>query len=111
MNTVYLLLIILLLVYAWSESLRMRDIVITHCNYLCREGDLQLLDQTVAMVSISLKKTGKKSLGVLRKYQFEVSENGVDRIPGFVTMLGDTVFESYLEGEDGINIFHQSKLH
>ena len=111
MDFIFLILIILIVVFIWFESLRVREIVIEHCKHLCREANLQLLDQTVALVSLSLKRTGKGSVALLRKYQFEVSENGIDRVSGFVTLLGSRIIETRLEGPEGINTFHQSKLH
>ena len=111
MDFIFLILIILIVVFIWFESLRIRELVIAHCKHLCREANLQLLDQTVALVSLSLKRTGKGSVALLRKYQFEVSENGVDRVSGFVTLLGSRIIETRLEGPEGINTFHQSKLH
>lgn len=107
-ETIFLLVAILLVVYIWFESLRLREFVIKHCNHLCQESDLQMLDQTVALISLSLKKTSNGGLALKRKYQFEVSGNGVDRFPGYITLFGSSIIESRLEGPQGQNIFHQS---
>ena len=107
-DNVGLLVIVVALSTIWYESLRLREMAIRHCHILCRESNLQLLDQTVSLVSIKLKRADSGSLKFLRKYQFEVSENGVDKYSGFITMLGNRIIESRLEGPDGQNIFHQS---
>jgi Protein of unknown function (DUF3301) len=109
MDIIFLLLTILVVSVVWFESLRIREYVIKHCNQLCRETDLQLLDQTVSLISLSLKRANNGGMSILRKYQFEVSENGVDRYSGYVTLLGKRIIESHLEGPQGINTFHQSK--
>ena len=109
MDTILLLLAILLVVIIWFESLRVRELVIKHCNHLCRETNLQLLDQTVSLVSLSLKRANSGNMSVFRKYQFEVSGNGVDRFSGYISLLGSRIIESHLEGPDGHNTFHQSK--
>ncbi len=109
MDIVFLLLTIVVISFIWFESLRVREMVINHCHRLCKETELQLLDQTVSLVSISLKRDANGNLRLLRKYQFEVSENGVDRYSGYVTSLGSRIIESRLEGPDGHNTFHQSK--
>ena len=108
-DTIFLLAIILALALIWFESLRIRELVIRHCHRLCAETNLQLLDQTVSLISLSLRRTPSGSLGFGRKYQFEVSEDGVDRFSGYVTLAGSRIIESRLEGPDGQNIFHQSR--
>ncbi len=109
MDIIFLLLGILILTVVWFESLRIREFVIKHCKQLCRESDLQLLDQTVALVSLTLKRADDGNLRLLRRFQFEVSENGVDRFSGYVSLLGNSIIESHLEGPDGQNTFHQSR--
>ncbi len=108
-DNVFLLIGIVTISIIWFESLRARELTIRHCHHLCRETNLQLLDQTVSLVSISMKRTESGRIKLLRKYQFEVSENGVDRYPGYITLLGGRIIESRLEGPDGQNTFHQSK--
>ncbi len=109
LDTVFLLVIIVIVALIWFESLRMRELVIRHCKQLCRETNLQLLDQTVSLISLSLQRTGSGNLGLQRKYQFEVSENGVDRYSGFVTSLGNSIIESRLDGPENQSTFLQSK--
>ena len=111
LDVIVLLFIIVIAVYIWYESLRIRELVIEHCKQLCREAGVQLLDQTVAQVSLSIKRTNVGGVALLRKYQFEVSEDGVDRYQGYISLLGGRIIESRLEGPDGISTFHQSKLH
>jgi hypothetical protein len=108
-DTIFLLAIIFTFAYVWYESLRIRERIILHCHNLCRETNLQLLDQTVSLLTIAPRRTENGSLGFYRKYQFEVSENGVDRFSGFVSVLGSKIVESHLQGEAGQNIFHQGK--
>jgi thiamine biosynthesis lipoprotein len=107
-ENISLLLAIVIISLVWFESLRVREMAIRHCHRLCRETNLQLLDQTVSLVSISLRRAETGTMKVLRKYQFEVSENGVDRYSGYITLLGSRIIESRLEGPDGLNTFHQS---
>ncbi|MFT7460140.1 MAG: hypothetical protein ACI909_002828 [Planctomycetota bacterium] len=108
-ETIFILVLIILIASIWFESLRVREFVIKHCHHLCREINLQLLDQTVSLTSLSLRRTDSGSLGFKRKYQFEVSENGADRFSGYITLVGNRIIESRLEGPDGQNIFHQGK--
>ena len=105
---IFILVAIAAISYAWFESLRIREKVIRHCHHLCKETNLQLLDQTVSVASISLKRAANGNFYLRRLYHFEVSENGVDRYSGYVTSLGSNIIESRLEGPDGQNTFHQS---
>ena len=103
------LLALLVFVYAWFEILRIRELVIRHCQRLCRDANLQLLDQTVALVSLSVTRLSRMRYTLLRKYAFEVSENGVDRQAGFVLVQGSRIVESRLQSADGSSIIHQQK--
>ncbi len=110
LDIIWPLVLLLVVVYLWFEVLRIREQVITHCKRLCREANLQLLDQTVALASMSLKR-GKNGMPSLQRiYGFEVSENGVDRLSGYVTLRGNYIIESRLEAADGSNIIHQQKF-
>lgn len=109
LDTVLLIFTVVLLVCAWYESLRLRELVIEHCNRLCQQADLQLLDQTVALVSLKIQRSSTGRLCLLRRYQFEVSEDGSGRTRGIVSVLCNAIVESHLEGPDGQNIFHQSR--
>ena len=103
------LLALLVIVYTWFEILRIREMVIRHCQRLCREADLQLLDQTVALVSLSMTRLSTFRYALVRRYAFEVSENGVDRQAGFVIVLGSRIVESRLQSAHGSSIIHQPK--
>ncbi len=82
----------------------------------CPETIISILDNgcydkqaSSTWLTIAPRRTENGSLGFYRKYQFEVSENGVDRFSGFVRVLGSKIVESHLQGEAGQNIFHQGK--
>ncbi|NKB37421.1 MAG: DUF3301 domain-containing protein [Gammaproteobacteria bacterium] len=110
LNAIWPLLLLLVVVYIWFEILRIRELVIRHCKRLCQEANLQLLDQTVALSSLSFKRGGNGMLLLQRVYCFEVSENGVERLAGFITLRGNYIIESRLEAADGSNIIHQQKF-
>ena len=109
MESLFLLLLLTLIVIFWFESLRIREYVIARCQQVCKEANLQLLDQTVALVTMSVKRASKGSLHLYRKYQFEVSQNGIDRHKEYVTLLGKTITSIHFEGPDGKNVIHQSQ--
>ena len=110
LEIIWPLLLLLVVVYVWFEIMRIRELVVSHCKRLCQEARLQLLDQTVALASLSFKRSRNGMLTLQRIYGFEVSENGVDRLSGYVTVRVSYIIESRLEAADGSNIIHQQKF-
>lgn len=110
MKTLILLLIIATLAVIWYESLRISERVITHCREICERADLQFLDQTVALVSLSLRRTPEGTPTLFRVYQFEVSELGTDRQRGYVAVSGGKIHHVRLVGREGDTILYQSEI-
>ena len=77
----------------WVESLRIREFIIKMCRKICKKSELQLLDQPC----------------IHRVYQFEVSTNGADRLPGYVTLTGRIVRTVQIEGIDGMTTIYPHK--
>ena len=98
---------LVVLAYAWYDSMRAREYVISYCRKLCDSAGVQFLDQTTALVSISIKRHARLGLVLRRIYQFEVSENGANRLQGYVVLDAGRVTDSHLETSAGHNIFHQ----
>ena len=94
--------------YAWYDSMRAREYVINYCRKLCKSSGVQFLDQTTALVSISLKRHPRTAFMLRRIYQFEVSENGANRLSGYVVMDAGRISDSHLETSEGHNVFHQA---
>ena len=93
----------------WFESLRIREFIIRLCRKVCNELDLQLLDQTVSLRSISIRRSSTGSLRLYRIFQFDVSRNGTDRYPGFVSLLGKTIQSIHIDGVEGMTTYYQYK--
>lgn len=108
MEILLLLIILGVVVIVWYESLRIRELVIQRCNILCKEAELQLLDQTVAMTAISLGKSRNGMPCLARRYQFEVSERGTERYKGYVNLLGRDIVLISFDGPEGVMIYDQN---
>lgn len=77
--------------WLWYDSLNVRETAIAATKAACTSEDLLLLDDTVAIQRLSL---GRDSDGVMRLrriYAFEYTNNGNDRSPGSIVLLGDRV--------------------
>lgn len=88
MESLLLLAGIALLLWFWQQGLRAREIAIRTARELCRHQSLQLLDGTVALNGLRLRRARTGRVALQRTYQFEYSHDGQMRERGFVLMLG-----------------------
>ncbi len=78
-------------VWLWLDSLKAREIGVRAAAKACAEEGLQLLDETVVIRSLRPARDDAGQLKLRRIYAFEYSDNGDNRRPGSVTMLGHRV--------------------
>lgn len=95
-----------LIVLAWYEAMRSREFVIIVCRKKCKEYDFQLLDQTVSLSRLKLRRDSTWGLSIHREYRFEVSSNGTDRLKGYVVMQGRYLISLQIENPDGMTIIY-----
>jgi len=91
MNMVFSLLVIAAAGWFWIDSLRARERALEACAHACAERRLQLLDQTVALSRLSLKRNPQGHMRLWRVYVFEYSTDGADRWRGRATLFGPLV--------------------
>lgn len=103
-----LLAVLTVVLLFWYGSLRMREYVVRRCQNLCQASGLQLLDETVALSSLSLRRDRHGRLRLHRRYQFAVSENGADRYPGYILLTGWQIDAVHIEGPAGTTILHEN---
>ena len=104
-----LLAAITLVVVVWFESLRMREHVTRRCHGICESSSLQLLDGSVALDGIGLKRDGSGRWRLQRRYRFYVSDNGADRWPGEIILTGYRIEAVHIEGESGTTILYENQ--
>lgn len=71
----------------WFDAQAAREHATAHCRRICQETGLQLLDHTVSLQRLTLKRSQGR-LGLSRRYGFEVSLDGTDRHPGTISFTG-----------------------
>lgn len=76
--------------YIFSAT-RVRELAISAVKRAARDGDFQLLDDTVSLQRISLSRDGKGMWHICRQYRFDYSYDGVQREQGAVIMLGKSL--------------------
>lgn len=98
--------LVVLLIYIWYETFRLREYVLIKCRQVCRESNLQLLDQTIALASLSIKRQPGGNIHLYRSYGFEYSINGTERLRGYVDLAGRKILAIRLEDVEGTTIYY-----
>lgn len=81
----------------WVAAIRCKDIAIRAARRECLSNDVQLLDQTVYQVWISLKRDSNDDWRIWRRYKFDYSVDGENRYSGELVLLGRQVIVIRLE--------------
>lgn len=95
-STLIALIFLAAVVFAWSAARDASAVAQRQARSLCHEHGLQLLDQTVALRSIRLRRDDRGRLRWERTYQYAFSSNGEDRGTGLIALLGERVVWSSL---------------
>ena len=86
-----LLLMLGLIVWFWTNTLRVRELAIETAREACRYQNLQFLDATVVMHKLAVRRSTNGQLVLQRTFLFAYSEHGDDRRTGFVITSGNHV--------------------
>lgn len=78
-------------VWLWFDSLKAREAGVRAVRAACEEEGLQLLDETIAILSLKPARNGYGRLVLRRVYGFEYSDTGDNRRRGAVHLLGTQV--------------------
>jgi hypothetical protein len=100
MTPVLLLLALGLIIWFWQDSLQARESAYKASALACRQCGVQLLDDTVALETLTLRRVRPGFLQTERIYRFEFTETGSTRYLGRLIMLGHRVEVMYMENRD-----------
>jgi hypothetical protein len=101
MDVLILLTLTAALVWFWTDSMRTREVALRRCAELCRQMDVQLLDQTVRLARLRLGRNDKGRLQLRRFYVYEFSTDGIDRWYGVAILLGQRLEYLRMEHPEG----------
>jgi len=76
------------LAWFWLDSFKAREIGTACARKACRNENLQLLDETVALCALKIARNPRGSLCLQRSYAFEFSLTGNERLTGHVVLCG-----------------------
>lgn len=82
------------------NSLRVRELALQAARRACTRHEVQLLDQTVSGVRISLSRDRRRRWRVWRQYRFEYTVDGRERQAGELIMLGGQL-QALIMAENG----------
>lgn len=97
MDTFTFFLIVGVCVLYWYNSTQARDVAVKYARRECERVGVQLLDQTVARVKLSMSRDEHDRWRIWREYRFEYSEDGLNRYEGRLVILGYRLVRSALE--------------
>ena len=78
-------------VWLWLDSLKVREVAVSAARAACIADGLMLLDDTVAIANLKLKRDDDGQVRLQRAYEFEYSDTGNNRLTGSVVLLGQRV--------------------
>lgn len=88
MNSLSLLILLGLITWLWFDTQRSQEAAKTICKQICNQFNLQLLDDTIALVQIRWQRNSRGWLQLKRIYEFEFSASGNNRQRGIIIMRG-----------------------
>ena len=100
MAMLMLLILIGLIAWFWQDSLRARERAREASKRMCRQYNVQLLDDTVALDRLRVRRLESGRLAFERRYLFEFTTNGAERLSGVVMMTGIKIEVLALDGGD-----------
>ncbi len=78
----------------WSAARDAEAVARAAARGICERSGVQLLDQSVALRSVRLRRDDEGRMRLQRTYRFEYSSSGHDREFGEIALLGDRVLWS-----------------
>jgi len=83
----------------WLNSRRAHEFSLGICRHICEQNNAMLLDQTVFLRRLRIRRSESGRLQFERCYQFEYSYNAIDRYSGDMIILGLTPVEITFDGQ------------
>jgi hypothetical protein len=109
MSSLIPILLIAALIWFWSDSLRARERTLRACATACEQLNVQLLDQTVSLSRLGIRRDAHGRLQMRRIYAFEFSIGGGGRWHGHAVLLGQNVEYVQLDHPDGAIILESPR--
>ncbi len=93
----FVLLLVVLVCWAWYAIMQGREAALAAGKRVCETQGLQLLDDTVAMSKLSIRRDKRDGVTLSRVYRFEFTDTGDNRRQGVLIMEGTRLANIQLE--------------
>jgi hypothetical protein len=90
--------------WQWWDGLQKRELALQAAQRACAQAGVQLLDSSVSLRKMALRRDENQRARLYREFAFEYSASGEDRQVGRVYMLGARVLSASLI-QAGSNVF------
>lgn len=94
------LLLLAVLGWWWWDSMQAREVAVDAARRACRTFATQLLDDSVVLRRIRLRRGRGGRLRLLRMYTFEFTRAGDERRTGYASVMGRRVLDVHLDDVD-----------
>ncbi|MCW9024661.1 MAG: DUF3301 domain-containing protein [Gammaproteobacteria bacterium] len=91
MDSFFIFILLGFLIWFWFDSIGAKEKARLTCREYCTKGNVQFLDDTVALSKLRFRRNRLGRLNFYRVFKFEFSSNGDDRYNGKVALLGQFV--------------------
>lgn len=93
--------------WAWYGGTKAKETAVRAARRACERHHQQLLDETVSLQRMRLRRDGSGRVRVLRSYGFEFSADGLARRPGELELLGQRLMAVNLQLGEGVLYEHE----
>ncbi len=84
-------------IWLWWSSAQTRETAIRLARRACKECQVQLLDETVTLGKLALRRNSRGHINIARWYNFEFSTSGDNRRTGVIQLLGPELTNMHLD--------------
>jgi hypothetical protein len=93
LRSIFLTALIFVGVVYWLRARDLKQLALIEATKYCKNLDLALLDESVALKSLRPTRNSKGRLMLSRVYQFDFTANGEDRYQGEIILAGKQVLK------------------
>ena len=90
LSNVIIITLLLSFAYMWWRSMGVRHKALFLAKQYLAEADLELLDESLVVKKLRLRRNATGMMSILRRYEFEFTSTGTERYVGYIEMLGFT---------------------
>ena len=107
-SSLIVLVVLLFVIWFWQNALRAKEAALRECKTLCKEHQMQLLDETVSLKKLRLRRNEDGRVNFYRIYTFEYNLDGNTRHVGEIILLGVSLIEHRFFSHDKPTAMNES---